>query len=103
MVIIILQFTFVIIVLVVFGSVRTKNTIQWLPFISALLPHSFVVIPVGLHVSPPEMLELLRHFGRGDLLESEDEDPGEDDAEDVDEGEGETDQTQQEGLQRKVL
>ena len=55
--IIILQFTFVIIVLVVFGFIRAKKTIQWLPFITALLPHSFVVIPVSLDVSPPEMLE----------------------------------------------
>ena len=54
---IILQFTFVIIVLVVFGFVRAKNTIQWLPFIPAFLPHSFVVIPVSLNVSPPEMLK----------------------------------------------
>ena len=37
-------------------------------------------------------LELLGHLSRGDLLQSEDEDPGDDDTEDVDQGEGETDQ-----------
>ena len=51
----------------------------------------FVVIPVSLDVLPPEMLELLGHFSWSDLLQSEDEDPGDDDAEDVDEGEGEAD------------
>ena len=56
----------------------------------------FVVIPVSLDVLPPEMLELLGHFSWSDLLQSEDEDPGDDDAEDVDEGEGEADQAQEE-------
>ena len=48
---------------------------------------------MSLDVFSPEMLELLGHFGRSDLLQSENEDAGDDDAEDVDEGEGEADQT----------
>ena len=91
------------IVLIMFNFVRSKNTIQWLPFVPPFFPHSFVVIPVSLDVISPEMLELLRDFGRSNLLQPEDEDPGDDDAEDVDQGEGETDEAQQEGLHGKVL
>ena len=63
--------------------VRSKNTIQWLPFVPPFFPHSFVVIPVSLDVISPEMLELLRDFGRSNLLQPEDEDPRDDDAQDV--------------------
>ena len=88
-----------VIVFVRFDVVKTNETIQWLPFFSSFLPESFVVIPVSLDVLPPEMLELLGHFSWSDLLQSEDEDPGDDDTEDIEEGEGQTDQAEQEGLE----
>ena len=45
------------------------------------------------------MLELLRNLSGGDLLQSEDEDSGDDDTEDIEEGEGQTDQAEEEGLE----
>ena len=91
-----LNITFVFSVVV---NVLTSKTIERFPLLSLLLSNGFVVVSVGLHVCPPEMLELLRDLGRGHLLQPEDEDPGDDDAEDVEEGEGETDQAQEEGLE----
>ena len=88
--------TFVFIIIV---KVRTNDTIERFPLLSFLLSNSFVVISVRLHVRPPEVLELLRNLGGGDLLQSEDEDPGDDDTEDIEEGEGQTDQAKQEGLE----
>ena len=88
--------TFVFIII----FVRTKDTIERFPTGEAfLLSSSFVVISVGLHVCPPEVLELLRNLGGSDLLQSEDEDPGDDDTEDIEEGEGQTDQAEEEGLE----
>ena len=47
------------------------------------LPDGLVVVAMGLHIRLPEVRELLRYLGRGDLLQPEDEDPSDDDAEDV--------------------
>ena len=88
--------TFVFIIIV---NVRTNDTIERFPLLSFLLSDSFVVISVGLHVCPPEVLELLRNLSGGDLLQSEDEDSGDDDTEDIEEGEGQTDQAEEEGLE----
>ena len=54
----ILYFTFIIIVPIIFGFVRTNDTIQWLPFLYSFLPDSFVVISVSLDISSPEMLKM---------------------------------------------
>ena len=55
-----------------------------------------------LDVFLPEVRKVLWNFLWGDLLEFEDEDAGEDDAEDVDDGEEKTDQAQQESLDGRV-
>ena len=54
---------------------------------------------MSLHIRPPKVRELLRHFGWSDLLEPEDEDPRNDDAEDVNESQGEAYEAEDEGLQ----
>ena len=54
---------------------------------------------MSLNICPPKVRELLRYFGWSDLLEPEDEDPRDDDAEDVDESQGEAHEAEDESLE----
>ena len=76
---------------------------HWYLLILVTFPDSLVVISVNTNIFSPEVRELLWDLFRSNLLQLEDENTSDDDAEDVEDGQCEADQPADETLHWLVL